>query len=274
MPLGNLRHHLQRIDAHHGHDRHLRLHQLAGRDQPLLDVAVERRADVRVAQLRDPRASGVASATSISARRFWRSGARRRTRPASPAAWSAHRRGPAPGRARACGARRAIVSLLRLRKLGRGLPDVRRLFGRGAGPFRGAVLGQRPGERRLLLLEAVLEPFAVELHERLIRLYSVPEVGQHAPDDAFAWDETVTSSSAANVTDDFDAAVDRSLTHGFNLDGLRRRLAAARLSCFRLGARGRKRAEQRTKSDNGQGGRGSADDARFHEFGSQLKRTG
>src|SRR6266851_9585969 len=43
--FGNLGDHLQRIDADDGHHRHLRLHELAEVDEPLLDVAVERRPD-------------------------------------------------------------------------------------------------------------------------------------------------------------------------------------------------------------------------------------
>ena len=39
------------IDAHDAHHRRLTLHELAERDQPLLHVAVERRADAGVAQL-------------------------------------------------------------------------------------------------------------------------------------------------------------------------------------------------------------------------------
>ena len=49
--FGNLGAQLQRVHAHDGHDRHLRFHQLAEGDHPLLDIAGERRADGRVAQM-------------------------------------------------------------------------------------------------------------------------------------------------------------------------------------------------------------------------------
>ena len=49
--FGNLGAQLQRVHAHDGHDRHLRFHQLAERDHPLLDIAVERRADRRVLEV-------------------------------------------------------------------------------------------------------------------------------------------------------------------------------------------------------------------------------
>ena len=48
--LRDLGGHLQRIEPDDRHHRHLRLDQLAQGDQPLLDVAVERRADAGVAQ--------------------------------------------------------------------------------------------------------------------------------------------------------------------------------------------------------------------------------
>ena len=52
---------LQRLQPHDPHDRRLRLDVLPRRDQPLGDVAVERRADHRVAQLalRKPQRRGL-----------------------------------------------------------------------------------------------------------------------------------------------------------------------------------------------------------------------
>ena len=80
-PLGNLGQQLQRIHAHDGHHRHLVLHELADRHHPLLDVAVERRPDVRVAQLTIGQLHGGVRRRRCRPAGSWRSGARRRRPP-------------------------------------------------------------------------------------------------------------------------------------------------------------------------------------------------
>ena len=69
--LGNLGDDLQRIDADDAITGVWRLHELAEVDEPLLDVAVERRADARCRAAGGRPASCVASDASMSARRFF-----------------------------------------------------------------------------------------------------------------------------------------------------------------------------------------------------------
>ena len=164
--LGNLGGHLQRIDADDRHHRHLRLDELAEVDQPLLDVAVERRADARC------RAAGGRPASCV-ASDAWMLGAqvlgvlqrrvvarllrlqRRLARRRASAARSSVRLNSSLARSYACFAcaRSALAFCTSgVFSIGRQVLRVGR-----------AVLRERARQRRLLLLEVVLLLLAIEL---------------------------------------------------------------------------------------------------------------
>ena len=95
------------------------------------------------------------------------------------------------------GARERLLRLLefRLRLLDVGrLLDRRQLLGVGR-----AVLRERPGQRRLLLLVGVLLLLVVELDQHLARLHAIAEVGEDGATVPSASDEIVTWSTAASV---------------------------------------------------------------------------
>ena len=184
--LGNLRGHLQRIDAHDAHDRHLRLDQLAERDDAPLDMTVERRPDAGVAELTFGELGG--GVGRIHVRRHVLHVLKRQV----VAGLLGSQRGFGIVE---CLLRHeltfvelagAFEVLARLIELCRRAFHIGRLFGRRqlAG-FGRAVASQRPRQRGALLIEVVLKLLAIELDEDLARGDPVAEVGQNPADDAF-----------------------------------------------------------------------------------------
>ena len=181
--LGNLRDHLQRIEAHDGHDRHLRLDQLAKVDQPLLDVPVEWRADVGVPELavrevhgRLRRLDAGPEVPGVLTRRLVLGFPRLQGRPCVVERLLRDE-GPLEELAG------PVEVLRRLVEVGCCALDVRRLLDlRQMVRIGRAVLRQRPGVGRLLLLERVLLFFVVEADEDLPGLDPVAEVREHLLD--------------------------------------------------------------------------------------------
>ena len=133
----------------------------------------------------------------------------------------------------------ALERLLRLRELGGRLLHVGRLLDRRqTAGFGGAVLRERARERRLLLIEAVLPLLAIELDERLAGLHAIAEVGEDAADLAVGFRRHRHLVDGRERADDFDGPVDRFLANRLDLDGLRGRIAAARLRRLRFRACG------------------------------------
>jgi hypothetical protein len=99
----------------------------------------------------------------------------------------------------------------------------------------GAVLRQRAGQRRLLLLVRVLLLLIVELNEHLPGPDAVAKVGKNRANLPVSLGRDGDLIDGSEGTDDVDGAMDRVLTHEFHLDGFRRPFAAARLGgiCFR-----------------------------------------
>ena len=108
---------------------------------------------------------------------------------------------------------------------------------------RRAVLRQRAIERRLLLLELVLQLLAVELDQHLAGLHPIAEIREHPADAAVGLRRNRHLVDGGERADDFDRAVQRFLPDRFDLHRLRARRARApapyRISSSRR-ARGRR----------------------------------
>ena len=177
--FGNLGDHLQRIDADDGHHRHLRLHELAEVDEPLLDVAVERRPDLCVAQLpigelhaRFGRLDARAQILGVLQREVVARLLRLERRPRVVEHLLRDERAFEE-------LGRSVEGLFGLRQIRGGLLHVRGLFdGRQVLRVRRAELRERALERRLLLVERVLLLFAIDLNQRLSGRHAVAEVGE------------------------------------------------------------------------------------------------
>ena len=141
----------------------------------------------------------------------------------------------------------ALECLRRLDEVGLGpldlgrLLDVGQVFGIG-----GAVLRERPRQRRLLLLVGVALLLVVELDEHLAGRDPVAEVGEDARTLPSASDETVTWSTAASVPTTSTARGTESCRTASTLIGLAfSELRACAVSVFEQPAAARTRAATR-----------------------------
>src|SRR5262245_13618472 len=215
--LRNLSEDLQRIHAHDRHYRHLRFHQLADRDQPLLNGAVEGRADHAVAKLAFRELhrglSDIDFRSQVSSvlhrrvvGRLLRSKRRLRIieRLLRDELLGMQCGGP-------------VVGLLGLCQLRGRLPYVRSLLQtRKMSGIGGAISGKRADPRRLLLIQAVLKLLAIELDERLVRTNGIAEIGEHPADDAFSLRRNRDLILGSQRADDLDGPMHRLLAHGLD----------------------------------------------------------
>jgi hypothetical protein len=228
--LGNLGEQLQRVHAHDGHDRHLRFHQLANRDHPLLDISVKRGTDGCVTQLALGQLQGRAGRVDV-----------------SPEILGLLQRGVIggalePQRRLRVIARllrdeltfvqfgRALKPLLRLRHFGGRSPHVGRVFD----PWQvvrlcGTILREGTRVRGALLVEVVLQLLAIELDERLSRRHTITEIGEHTANDAVDFGGHRDLVFGSQRADDVEGSAHRFLTDGFGLDGLGGSLRPTRL---------------------------------------------
>ena len=222
--LGDFGGELQRIDFDQRHHRRLGLDELAERDEPLLHVGVERRADRGVAQRGfgqlQVRLLGVDVGAQIARalhRRFVARLLRLQRRVRIVELLLRDERALLQLRG-------AAERLLRLRELGRGLLHVRRaLDGRQRRrEIRHAVARHGPAQRRALLIEPILELLGIEDDERLAGGDAIAEVGGNAEHAAFDLGGDRHFFVGRERADDVDGAAD---VVGFDLrdrDGLRR----------------------------------------------------
>src|ERR1051326_6787017 len=186
--LGDFGGHLQRIDAHQRHHRHRRaaaLDELTEIDEALLDLAVERRADIGIAQLavgkarrgigrRDVRLKILRILQRQLVARLLR--LQHRVRIVERLLRHELTLVQLVG---------AVVGLLRLHELRLRLLDVGRpIHRREMLGIRRAVLRECARQRRLLLREVVLRFFTIELDERVARMHAIAQVVKNLADDA------------------------------------------------------------------------------------------
>jgi hypothetical protein len=114
---------------------------------------------------------------------------------------------------------RAVECLLGLRLLGRRSTHVGCVFdARQVVQIGGAVLRQRAGVRRALLIDVVLQLLAIDLDERLSRGDAITEIGEYATNNAVDLGrdrDLVFGGQRANHLED---ASNRLLTNRFGLD--------------------------------------------------------
>ena len=214
---------LQRIDANDAHHRHLGLDQLAKRDQTPLDVALERRPDAGVPQFTVGELGSGVCGVHVS-----RHVPRALNRQVVAGLLGPQRRVGIVERlprneltlVEFAGAIEALTSLV---ELSRRALHIGRLFDRGqlAGLGR-PVSRQRSRERGPLLIEVVLQFFAIELHQYLTGRDPVAQVGQNPADDPLGLrrhrDFVLRGERAADV----DGPLDVLAAHGLGLHRLGR----------------------------------------------------
>src|SRR5436190_1979444 len=218
--LGHLGGELQRLQPHDPHHRRLRLDELPWRDQPLRDVAVERRADHRVAQLALRQAQRRGLRLDVGAQ-LPRRGERlvacrlRRVVPRLRDLEIGLRQQVPRGEVL-----RPIELLLRGVELrlgadhGRHCVERRQLAVGG-----GAVAGARLFERRALAVGAVLQLLGIELDERRPRRDAIAEIvdeARHAAGDLGADDHLFPRGERP---DDVHLAAHVTHLRGLELDG-------------------------------------------------------
>jgi len=233
----NLGDHFQRIDPNDGHHRHLRLDQLAEVHQPFLDVAVERRADLGVAQLtigelhaRFRRLDAGAQVLRILQRevvaRLLRLQRRRRVVERLLRDERAFEQ-----------LARAIVRLPGLGEIGGGLLHVGRLLGlRQMLRVWRAELRERFLERRALLIEVVLLLFPIDEDQGLPRFHAIAEIGEDAAHLAVGLGGNGHLIDGRQRPHQIDGPLDRLFLDGLERDRLGRGVAPAGLRTFRLRA--------------------------------------
>ena len=225
------------------------LHELAERDHPLLHVAVERRADARVAQLTIGELQRRVRRVDVGARGSSRSAAPSRRPPASSCSVASASSSACCGmsfrlcsssaRSKACLACASSAAAF----LTSGVSSMGGRCSVSVAPY----LRERAGQRRLLLVEVVLQLLAIELDERLPALTRSPRSASTRLTTPSACDEIVTSSLGGQRADDLDRPVNRFLANRFGFDALRRGFLTPRRGGSRLGAG---RQEPRARQDN------------------------
>ena len=241
--LGDFGGDLQRVDADDAHDRRLVLDELAQVDESLLDIAVERRPNQRVAQLpvgelhrRPGRVDAGPKILRVLQRRLIARllGPQRRVGVVERLPRDELPLVQLVG---------AVVRLLRLDELGLGFLDIRCLFGRRQVlRIGGAVLRERFRERRLLLLEVVLRLLAIELDQDLSRFHAIPKVREQPADPSFGFGGDRHLVDGGQGADDFDGAVNRLLPDRLHFHGLDL-VACVSLGALRLRASGARCAD-------------------------------
>ena len=112
----------------------------------------------------------------------------------------------------------AVVGLLGLAQFGGGLLHVGGLLDRRQmARLGGAVAGERPRQRRLLLFEVVFELFAIELDQHLAGLDAIAEIDEHPADRAVGLRGDRDLIFGGKRADDFDRAADRFLADRLGL---------------------------------------------------------
>ena len=254
----NLGDHLQRVDPHDRHHRHLVLDQLAEVDQALLDVAIERCPDLGVAQL--PVGELHARFRCLNARAQVLRVLQRQV--VAGLLRLQRRRGVVERLLRDERALeelvRTVVGLPGLREIRVGFLHVGRLLGVGQVlGVGGAQLCKCALERRFLLVEIVLLFLAIDLDERLSGGHPIAEIGQdpaHLPVGFRRNRDLIHSGKRA---DHLHGPADRFLADDLDLDRLGGSLAAVRLSAFGFRASCNGQSDQRDdRADPASGARG------------------